>query len=83
MKGVVSKETVVLRRLGSSIQKLFYSLICSDEGLTLETQAFRISVWWPIYIINSVDKTKFLYKAYTSLESMFCIRQATHFSSLW
>ena len=23
--------------------------------------AFRISVRWPIYIINSVDKTKFLY----------------------
>ena len=35
--------------------------ICSDEGLTLETSAFRISVRWPIYIINSVDKTKFLY----------------------
>ena len=33
----------------------------SDKGLTLETSAFRISVWWPIYIINSVDKTKFLY----------------------
>ena len=31
------------------------------EGLTLETSAFRISVRWPIYIINSVDKTKFLY----------------------
>ena len=35
--------------------------IRSDEGLTLETSAFRISVRWPIYIINSVDKTKFLY----------------------
>ena len=33
----------------------------SNEGLTLETSAFRISVRWPIYIINSVDKTKFLY----------------------
>ena len=33
----------------------------SDEGLTLEMSAFRISVRWPIYIINSVDKTKFLY----------------------
>ena len=32
--------------------------IRSDEGLTLETSAFRISVRWPIYIINSVDKTK-------------------------
>ena len=35
------------------------SSIRSDEGLTLETSAFRISVRWPIYIINSVDKTKF------------------------
>ena len=35
------------------------SWIRSDEGLTLETSAFRISVRWPIYIINSVDKTKF------------------------
>ena len=35
--------------------------IHSDEGLTLETSAFRISVRWPIYIINSVDKTKFFY----------------------
>ena len=33
----------------------------SDEGLTLETSAFRIPVRWSIYIINSVDKTKFLY----------------------
>ena len=33
----------------------------SGEGLTLETSAFRISVRWPIYIINSVDKTKSLY----------------------
>ena len=54
-EGVVSKETVVLRRWGSSIQKFW---IRSDEGLTLETSAFRISVRWPIYIINSVDKTK-------------------------
>ena len=37
--------------------------IRSDEGLTLETSAFRSSVRWPIYIINSVDKTKFLYIA--------------------
>ena len=86
MKGVVSKETVVLRRWGSSIQKFSFingvdnvnwprteilkaevssvnpSLaLRSDEGLTLETSAFRISLRWPIYIINSVDKTKFLY----------------------
>ena len=38
-----------------------FCTIRSDEGLTLETSAFRISVRWPIYIINSVDKTKFLY----------------------
>lgn len=31
---------------------------CSDGGLTLETLAFRIPVWWSIYILNSVDKTK-------------------------
>ena len=60
-EGVVSKETVVLRRWGSSIQK-FGFINRVDEGLTLETSAFRISVRWPIYIINSVDKTKFLYK---------------------
>ena len=35
------------------------SLIRSDEGLTLETSAFRIPVRWSIYIINSVDKTNF------------------------
>ena len=37
------------------------SKLRSDEGLTLETSAFRISVRWPIYIINSVDKAQFLY----------------------
>ena len=37
------------------------SSIRSDEGLTLETSAFRISVRWSIYIFNSVDKTNFLY----------------------
>ena len=31
--------------------------------LMLETSAFRISVQWSIYIINSLDKTKFSYKA--------------------
>ena len=62
---------MVLRRWGSSIQKFGFingvdnvessrESIRSDEGLTLETSAFRISVRWPIYIINSVDKTKFL-----------------------
>ena len=37
-----------------------YSSIRSNEGLTLETSAFRIPVRWPIYITNSVDKTKFM-----------------------
>ena len=37
------------------------SPIRSDEGLTLETSAFRIPVRWSIYIINSVDKTKFMF----------------------
>ena len=78
-KGVVSKETVVLRRWGSSIQKFGFingvdnvnwppviparvkqTTGHSDERLTLETSAFRVSVRWPIYIINSVDKTKIL-----------------------
>ena len=36
------------------------SSIRSDEGLMLETSAFRIPVRWSIYIINSVNKTKFL-----------------------
>ena len=71
-EGVVSKETVVLRRWGSSIQK--FGFINGVDNVnwppyrdsknrnveTLETSAFRISVRWPIYIINSVDKTKFL-----------------------
>ena len=34
-------------------------LIRSEEGLTLETSAFRIPVRWSIYIINSIDKTNF------------------------
>ena len=43
-----------------------HNILRSDEGLTLETSAFRISVRWSIYIINSVDKTKFLYCKGTS-----------------
>ena len=35
------------------------SLIRSDEGLTLETSAFESLLRWLIYIVNSVDKTKF------------------------
>ena len=53
MRGVLSKAKGQSARLAT--------ILHSDEGLTLETSAFRISVRWPIYIINSVDKTKFLY----------------------
>ena len=31
-------------------------------------KAFRIFVWWSIYIINSVDKTKFLYTTSPSMQ---------------
>ena len=46
-KGIVFKETVVLRR------------IRSEESLTFETSAFNF-LRWPIYLANSVDKSKFL-----------------------
>ena len=60
MKGIVSKVN------GADVSSVSpSSWIRSDEGLTLETSAFRISVRWPIYIINSVDKTKFLYTHFT------------------
>ena len=61
-EGVVSKETVVLRRWGSSIQK--FGFINGVDNVNWppyrdsKSLAFRISVRWPIYIINSVDKTK-------------------------
>ena len=42
------------------------SSICSDEGITLEMSAFRIPVWWPIYVINSVDKIWCLQMASTT-----------------
>ena len=47
-----------------STREYTVNLIRSDEGLTLETSAFRIFVWWPINIINSVNKTKFLYTVF-------------------
>ena len=59
-EGVVSKETVVLRWWGSSIQK--FGFINGVDNVNWPPyRAFSISVRWPIYIINSVDKTKFLY----------------------
>ena len=36
------------------------------KGLTLETSAFRISVRWPIYIINSIEKFTYLKSCVTS-----------------
>ena len=53
--------SIVYKRVNFKIDAAFKRSIrvSSDEGLTLETPAFRISVRWPIYIINSVDKTKF------------------------
>ena len=50
-----------VRILVPAMSSNLFFWIRSDDGLTLETSAFRIPVRWPIYIINSVDKTKFLY----------------------
>ena len=73
-EGVVSKETVVLRRWGSSIQK--FGFINGVDNVNWPPyrdsaldSAFRISVRWPIYIINSVDKTKFLYTFFYELNT--------------
>ena len=63
-----SNDLLVFPSLAASSAPFLFR-IRSDEGLTLETSAFRISVRWPIYIINSVDKTKFLYSF--SLSSSF------------
>ena len=71
-EGVVSKETVVLRRWGSSIQK--FGFINGVDNVNWPPYRdsnqilIRISVRWPIYIINSVDKTKFLYIAKNGCE---------------
>ena len=60
------------------------SLIRSDEGLTLETSAFRISVRWPIYIINSVDKTKiFVYYFPMAMQHHRFFRNYPLLSSGW
>ena len=32
--------------------------INDNKGLKLKLSAFKLSIWWPIYIINSVDNTK-------------------------
>ena len=60
-EGVVSKETVVLRRWGSSIQN--FGFINGVDNVNWPP--YRDSVRWPIYIINSVDKTKVFYTVLT------------------
>ena len=42
----------------TEILKADVSSVSHSDSLMLETSAFRISVWWSIYIINSVGKTK-------------------------
>ena len=55
------------------------SSLRSDEGLMLETSAFRINVRWSIYTINSVDKTNFLlteiidHFTFSSANVIYCI----------
>ena len=49
-------------------QRTHNSPIRSNEGLKLETSAFRIPVRWSIYIINSVVKTaKLLHQRNTTV----------------
>ena len=56
-----SNVPVMNESTNEMIYEMNHILKSSDEGRTLETSAFRISVRWPIYIINSVDKSKYLY----------------------
>ena len=58
---VMDEEPLLIHSIRNFLWKLALRQSESDEGLTLETSAFRIAVRWPIYIINSVDKTIFLY----------------------
>ena len=51
-----------LGRSGALVTRMAPFSIRSDEVLTLETSAFRISVRWPIYIINSFDQQIFIYR---------------------
>ena len=51
-----------------------YPLDSPDEGLKLETSAFEsLSLRWPIYIINSVDKTKLFAHWLSFLSTMTCL----------
>ena len=52
---VLTMKRQVLHRERAHLKVPGCSLVLS----ALLTSAFRISVRWPIYIINSVDKTKF------------------------
>ena len=55
----VKRSVILTARLGPDILLV---LTMKRQALHRErARAFRISVRWPIYIINSVDKTKFLY----------------------
>ena len=80
-EGVVSKETVVLRRWGSSIQK--FGFINGVDNVNWPPyRDSKISVRWPIYIINSVDKTKFLYNARLAWHGIK-FRRRTSTLTLW
>ena len=54
--------------------------IRSDEGLTRDTSAFRISVRWPIYIFNSVDKYGLLTKREVKMTGYW---PSSFFACLW
>ena len=51
----------------------------SDKGLTLETLAFRIFYGGNSTVINSFDKTKFLFYSYTDVATQFLEKQEIHF----
>ena len=57
---IIGHRTEILKADVSSVSPSSEQ-VTKGEGLMLKTPAFRISVRWPIYIINSFDKTKFLY----------------------
>ena len=74
----------MLRRWERSKQK-FGFIICSDEGLTLETSAFQILHGGNFTFINSFDKTKFSYlsKSVVALPTALLITgKSQHFSDL-
>ena len=57
----------IMQSIIADSAKLYFELtseVLNDEGLTLETSAFRFSLRWSIYHINPVDKP-------ISVESVF------------